>query len=87
MTTLRELFQDHYWDTFEADKEIIMKHIDAVLKMKCRETTCYLDRSSVRILVMHNAATQAILPEVDALPIFVVEDFLGAPPVPNGEQA
>lgn len=30
---LRELFQDHYWDTFEADKDLIMKHIDAVLTL------------------------------------------------------
>lgn len=28
---LRKLFEDHYWDTFESDKMIILKHIDFVL--------------------------------------------------------
>lgn len=34
---LRELFQDHYWDTFEADKDLIMKHVDAVLALEAAE--------------------------------------------------
>ena len=32
--SLRQLFQDHYWDTFEADKDLIMKHIDFVLELE-----------------------------------------------------
>lgn len=32
--SLRELFADHYWDSFEADKDLIMKHIDAVLELE-----------------------------------------------------
>jgi hypothetical protein len=30
---LRKLFEDHYWDTFESDKKIILKHIDFVLSL------------------------------------------------------
>ena len=30
---LRQLFADHYWDTFHADRDLIMKHIDAVLAL------------------------------------------------------
>ncbi len=30
---LRKLFADHYWDTFESDKKIILKHIDFVLSL------------------------------------------------------
>lgn len=28
---LRGEFKDHYWDSLEKDKEILMKHIDALL--------------------------------------------------------
>ena len=27
------LFQDHYWDSFENDKAVLMKHIEAVLRL------------------------------------------------------
>lgn len=37
MMGLRELFADHYWDTFEADKDLVMKHIDAVLALEAAE--------------------------------------------------
>ena len=30
---LSQLFADHYWDSFEADKELILKHVDAVLTL------------------------------------------------------
>jgi hypothetical protein len=33
MTDLTKLFADHYWDSFEADKELILKHVDAVLAL------------------------------------------------------
>jgi hypothetical protein len=40
------------------------------------EATCYVERSMVReIVIGHNAATQAVLPQIDALPIFTAEDF------------
>lgn len=40
------------------------------------DATCYLERSKVReILIGHNAATQAVLPKIDALPIFTAEDM------------
>ena len=40
------------------------------------EATCYVERSKVReIVIGHNAATQAVLPQIDELPIFTVEDF------------
>lgn len=30
---LREKLKDHYWDSFEADKEIVLKHIDFILSL------------------------------------------------------
>lgn len=35
--TLRQLFQDHYWDSFEANKDLIMKHVDAILALEVAE--------------------------------------------------
>lgn len=32
-TKLRALFADHYWDSFQSDKDIIMKHVDYVLSL------------------------------------------------------
>lgn len=29
--TLRQLFEDHYWDSFQTDKQIVMKHVNCVL--------------------------------------------------------
>ena len=38
----------------------------------------YIERSKVReIVIGHNAATQAVLSKIDALPIFTAEDFSG----------
>jgi hypothetical protein len=54
------------------------------------DTTLYLDRSKVReIVIGHNAATQAVLSKIDALPIFAAEDFraLAATPAVGGEVA
>ena len=40
------------------------------------DTTLYVDRSEVRgIVIGHNAATQAVLSQIDALPIFTASDF------------
>lgn len=40
------------------------------------DTTLYIERSKVReIVIGHNAATQAVLSKIDALPIFTVGDF------------
>lgn len=42
------------------------------------DTTLYLERSKVReILIGHNAATQAVLPKIDALPILTAADIAG----------
>ncbi len=30
---LRDLFADHYWDSFEGSKSLIMKHVDFVLSL------------------------------------------------------
>lgn len=32
-TALWDLFKDHYWDSFEADKEVLLKHISSVLSV------------------------------------------------------
>lgn len=30
---IQKAFEDHYWDSFEKDKNLIMAHINAVLTM------------------------------------------------------
>ena len=45
-------------------------------KTQIADTTLYVERSKVRgIVIGHNAATQAVLSQIDALPIFVASDF------------
>lgn len=31
--SLRQLFTDHYWDSFEGDKDLVLKHVNAVLDL------------------------------------------------------
>jgi hypothetical protein len=30
-----KLFCDHYWDSFQKDRDLILCHVDAVLRMAC----------------------------------------------------
>lgn len=39
LPSLRDLFGDHYWDSFQGDKEVVMKHIDSVLALFQRQRT------------------------------------------------
>lgn len=37
-TGLRRLFADHYWNNFEGDKDLILKHVDFVLSATVSNT-------------------------------------------------
>lgn len=39
LPSLRDMFDDHYWDSFQGDKEIVMKHIDSVLALFQQQRT------------------------------------------------
>jgi hypothetical protein len=37
LASLPALFEDHYWDTFEPDKALILEHVRSVLAMRAND--------------------------------------------------